>query len=193
MLKPYLQMQKKLTLYNWQKLMVKYTEMDFTGIDSGKNKIKKTKLSFLSVKISNHFWFKNKIFIVIIGTKYAIFLMGGLFNTFTTGFNTTQTKTSKKEDGHLFKTLSSLFSYNTLEKRNGRLFQNASKTEAKFKSEKDSVIFLTLKSPKIHGQKNKFKSFKIRPNNSSINGGELFSYRSLRGKLTIFYGENSDL
>lgn len=128
-----------------------------------------------------------------IGTKSVISLMEGLFNTFTTGFNTTQTKTSKKEDGHLSKTLSSLFSYSTLERRNGQPFRNASKTGAKFKSEKDSVIFLTLKSPKIHGQKNKFKSFKIRPNNSSINGGELFSYRSLRGKLTIFYGENSDL
>lgn len=119
--------------------------------------------------------------------------MEGLFNTFTTGFNTTQTKTLKKEDGHLSKTLSLSFLYNTSEKRNGQLSQNASKTEAKFKSDKDFAIFLTLKSPKIHGPKSKFKSYKIKPNNFNINGEELFSYPYLRGKLTTFCGGNSDL
>lgn len=119
--------------------------------------------------------------------------MEGHFNTFTTGFNTTPTKTSKKEDGHLYKISNSLFLYNTLGKRNGLLSRNESKTEAKFKSGKDFVTFLTLKSLKIHGPKNKYKSFKTKPNNSNINGGESSSYQYFRVKLTIFYGESLGL
>lgn len=130
---------------------------------------------------------------MIIGTKFVTSSMEGHFNTFTTGFNTTRIKTSKKEDGHLYKISNSLFLYNTLGKRNGLLSRNESKTEAKFKSGKDFVTFLTLKSLKIHGPKNKYKSFKTKPNNSNINGGESSSYQYFRVKLTIFYGESLGL
>lgn len=85
--------------------MVKSIGMDYKSIDYGGNKIKRKRQSFLSVKINNLYWSKSNTFIVIIGTKFAIFSMEGHFNTFTTGFNITPTKISKKEDGLLFKIL----------------------------------------------------------------------------------------
>ena len=119
--------------------------------------------------------------------------MEGHFNTFTTDFNITPTKTLKKEDGLLFKTLNSLSLYNILAKKNGQLFPKESKIEAKFKSGKDSATFLIPKSLKIHGPKNKFKSFKTKPNNLIINGEESYSCQYFKVKPTIFYGESLGL
>lgn len=170
-----------------------HTEMDFKSIEFGGNKTKKMKLSFLSVKTSNHSSSKNNTSTVITGIKFVTSSMEGHFNTFTTDFNITPTKTSKKEDGLLFKILSSLFLYNILAKKNGQLFPKELKIEAKFKSEKDFATFLIPKSPKIHGPKNRFKSFKIKPNNLTTNGEESFSCQYFRVKQTIFYGESLGL
>ena len=190
MQKHYLPTQKRLTSYNWQKLMNFRTEMDSKSIEFGERKIKEMKLTFLSVKTSNHFSSKNNIFIVITGIKFVTSSMEEHFNTFTTGFNIIPIKTLKKEDGLLFKISNSLFLYNILEKRSGQLSPKESKTEAKFKSGKDSVTFLIPKSPKIHGPKNKSRFFKIKPNNLIINGEESFNCRYFRVKQTIFYGES---
>lgn len=193
MQKHYLPMRKKLTSYNWRKSMKFHTEMDSKSIEFGEKRIKKMKLSFLSVKTSNHFSSKDNILIVITGIKFVTSSMEGHFNTFTTGFNITPIKTLKKEDGLLFKISNSLFLYNILEKRNGQLSPKESRTEVKFKSGKDSVTFLIPKSPKIHGPKNKFRFFKIKPNNLIINGEESFNCQYFRAKQTIFYGESLGL
>lgn len=67
--------------------------------------------------------------------------MEELFNTFTTDFNITQTKTSKKVDGLSFKTLNLLSWSNILEKKSGPQFRNVLKTVAKFKLDKGFAIF----------------------------------------------------
>lgn len=75
---------------------------------NGKNKLKPTKPSSPSAKTSNHSSSKNNTSTETIGIKYATSLMQGHSNTFTTGFNTIPTKTSKKEGGLLFRTSNSL-------------------------------------------------------------------------------------
>lgn len=83
--------------------------------------------------------------------------------------------------------------YNISVKKNGLLFPNASKTEVKFKSGKDSATFLIQKYPKIHGPNNKSKSSKIKRNNLNTNGEESFNYQSFKEKQITFYGESLGL
>ena len=167
--------------------------MDSIVINSGGRTTKKTNPTSPLAKTKNHFSLKSNTFTAITGTKYVISLTEEPSNIFITGFNTTPIKTSKKDDGHLFKISSSLSWLSTLGKRNGPPFRNVSKTEVKFKSGKDSVTFLIPKSPKTVGLLSKSKFFSTKPKNSSISGGKLFNFPCLKAKQTTSCGESLGL
>lgn len=155
--KLYHRTRKKLILLNWRKFSPKLIKMDYNVIKSGKKTTKNMIQSYHSARMKSLFLFKNSTCIAIIGTKFATFSMEEPSNTFITGFNTIQTKTSRKEDGHLCKTSNSLFWLNTSVKRNGLLFRNVSRTEVKSKSGRGFAIFLTLKYQETVGHHNKSK------------------------------------
>jgi hypothetical protein len=135
---------------------------------------------------------KNKTFIVTIGTRFVTFLMEGAFSTFIIDSNIIPIKISKREDGRWIKTLNSLFWFNILGKRNGLRYQNGSKTEVRFRSDKDFVTFSIQRFPKINGLKNKSRFYLVRPRSMITNGGKSSNYLFLKGRPTTFYGGNLD-